>query len=111
MKISFGNVVKSILNRFHYFGIIEKEFCYSEKIGKPKNYFPISVSKYIAPCTDSMMFSEMAKPNPVPEDLVVKLGTKTFSRISLEIPVPLSEILTIALPSKGVLLFRKDRKT
>ena len=43
-----------------------------------------------------MIFEEMARPKPVPDDLVVKFGAKTFSYMSSAIPMPLSSISTMA---------------
>ncbi len=37
-------------------------------------------------------FSTMVKPSPIPEFLVVKLGSKICSNLSLGIPIPLSSI-------------------
>ena len=51
----------------------------------------------MVPPASSIMFREIANPNPVPEDLVVKFGTNTFLISSSLIPVPLSETLAMIL--------------
>jgi hypothetical protein len=62
---------------------------------------------------DSIMFLEIAKPKPVPELFVVKLGTKTLSFLSSVIPIPLSLTLrvTISLVLKTEITIRPFRSS
>src|SRR5688500_920192 len=47
-------------------------------------------SNDIEPPKASTMFLQMARPKPVPDDLVVKFGTNTRSASSAVMPLPLS---------------------
>lgn len=46
----------------------------------------------MVPLWDSIIFFTIPRPNPIPEVLVVNLGSKTLSLISIGIPFPLSII-------------------
>ena len=54
--------------------------------------FPSSDFTEISPLYSSIIFLTMVKPSPIPEFLVVKLGSKICSNLSLGIPIPLSSI-------------------
>ena len=72
-----------------------------------------SLSKRIDPPWSSTISLQIARPKPVPLDLVVKKGSNTFLRTSGDIPQPLSRIdsdtsrvgsraqVTSILPSAG----------
>ena len=51
---------------------------------------PSLVSNQIAPLAFSTMPLQIARPRPVPDDLVVKLGVNILFCISLGMPLPLS---------------------
>ena len=56
----------------------------------------ILVSNSIVPPKDLIILLIIDKPNPIPLDLVVNLGSNIFNLISSSIPDPLSLILIIA---------------
>ena len=55
--------------------------------------FPGSDEKVILPPEVMMMLLTIARPSPIPPDLVVKFGWKILSDCSGEIPDPLSEMI------------------
>ena len=52
-------------------------------------------TKVILPPASVTMFLTMARPNPIPPDLVVKFGKNTLSNWSGGIQIPLSSIVTL----------------
>ena len=58
-----------------------------------------SVSNQIFPLACSTMLLHMARPRPVPDDLVVKLGMNILDCISGGMPSPLSFTLIRTVPS------------
>lgn len=57
--------------------------------------FPTLLSTIILPPCASTSLLHIASPNPVPFDLVVKNGLKSFCKFSSDIPTPVSSTLTI----------------
>ena len=64
---------------------------------------PAALSAWIEPPCFWTMLNTIARPRPVPLSFVVKNGSKIFSRVSRDMPVPVSEtrILTAASSSSA----------